>query len=325
MPSLITQSTTTMRAIQILGDVSSPKITINPSMHKPIPINSDILVHVHAAAITGDETTWPEVYQTPTRIPGHDISGTIVSFGPAYKGNLKIGQDVFALIAADRGEGQAEYVVCTAEEVAPKPSSLSHAEASVLPIPTLTAWEAFENFPEIGSDMRVLVTGASGAVGRQFVQLARRLTQAHVVALASTRNHNVLRDLGADEVKDYTSPLWEDSLAPVHLVFDTVGGEVLSKTWETVQEGGKIITVGDPAPAWAFGNDEAPESLKYPSVKYKHFIVSPNAKRLADVAGMLDKGLLKPLDVRRFQFDQGVAAWDCAKQRGRDYKVAIEF
>ncbi|CEI61725.1 hypothetical protein FVEN_g2790 [Fusarium venenatum] len=314
-----------MKAIQILGNVSSPKISINHSMPQPKPVNSDILIHVHSAGITGDETTWPEVYQTPTRIPGHDIAGTIVSFGPAYKGNLEIGQDIFALIAADRGEGQAEYVVCTPEEVAPKPSSLSHAEAAVLPIPTLTAWEAVEHFLAIKSNMRILVTGASGAVGRQFVQLVKHLTHAHVIALASPRNHDTLRNLGADEVIDYASPHWEVSLLPVSLVFDTVGGEILSKTWETVEEDGTIITVGDPAPAWAFGDDEAPESLKYPSVKYKHFIVSPNAKRLADVASMLDKGLLKPLDVRRFPFDQGVAAWDCAKQRGRDYKIAIEF
>ncbi|KAG8672323.1 hypothetical protein FPOAC2_05703 [Fusarium poae] len=314
-----------MKAIQILGDASSPTISINHSLPQPTPVNSDILVHVHAAGITGDETTWPEVYQTPTRIPGHDISGTIISFGPDYTGNLEIGQDVFALITADRGEGQAEYVVCTPEEVAPKPSSLSHAEAAVLPIPTLTAWETVEDFLEINSNMRVLVTGASGAVGRQFVQLVKHLTQAYVIALASPRNHDNLRDLGADEVIDYTSPRWEISLPSVSLVFDTVGGEILSKTWETIEEGGTIITVGDPAPAWAFGDDEAPESLKHPSVKYKHFIVSPNAKRLADVASMLDNGLLKPLDVRRFTFDQGVAAWDCAKQRGRDYKVAIEF
>lgn len=314
-----------MKAVQILGDVSSPNITINSSMSTPTPIDSEILIHVHAAGITGDETTWPEVYQTPSRIPGHDISGTIDSFGPAYKGNLKIGQDVFAMIAADRGEGQAEYVVCTAEEVAPKPSSLSHAEAAVLPIPALTAWEAVEDFIKIRPDMRVLVTGASGAVGRQFVQLTKHLTQAHVIALASTRNHDILRDLGADEVIDYASPRWESSISPVSFVFDTVGGEVLSKTWETVEDGGTIITIGDPAPAWAFGNEEAPESLKYPSVKYKHFILSPNAKRLADVASMLDKGLLRPLDVRIFPFDQGVAAWDCAKQRGRDSKVVIEF
>ncbi|KAL4731489.1 hypothetical protein ACLX1H_000457 [Fusarium chlamydosporum] len=314
-----------MKAIQILGDISSPKISLNRSMAKPAPVNSDILVHVHAAGITGDETTWPEVYQTPTRIPGHDISGTISAFGPGYEGPLHIGQEVYAMIAADRGEGQAEYAICRAEEVAPKPTSLSNAEAAVLPIPALTAWEAIADHSNLTSDTRVLVTGASGSVGRQFVQLVKQLRGAHVTALASTRNHSVLRNLGADEVIDYASPGWETAIEPVDFVFDTVGGEVLSKAWETVKPNGSIITVGDPAPAWAFGGGEAPETSRHPGVEYKHFIVSPNAERLAEVASMCDKGLLKPLDVKVFTFDEGVQAWDYAKQRGRDHKAVIEF
>ena len=314
-----------MRAVQILGDASSPKIAITSSITKPILTNTETLIQVHAAGITGDEVTWPEVYQTPTRIPGHDISGTIVSFGPNYEGALIIGQDVFAMIAADRGEGQAEYVICKAEEVAPKPTSLSHAEAAVLPIPALTAWEAITEHSTVTSEMRILVTGASGSVGRLYVQLVKHLAGAHVIALASKRNHDLLKTLGADEVTDYTSPNWEKLFENVDLVFDTVGGDVLSKTWETVKPDGAIITVGDPAPAWAFTNGEAPESLKYPGVKYKHFILSPNAERLAQIASMVDEGLLKPLAVKTFPFEQGVEAWDHARQRGRDYKVAIEF
>ncbi|KAJ4117538.1 hypothetical protein NW768_010901 [Fusarium equiseti] len=314
-----------MKAVQILGDASSPKIATTHSVRKPTPTNSEILIHVHAAGITGDEVTWPEVYQTPTRIPGHDISGTIVSFGPDYSGPLSIGQEVFALIAADRGEGQAEFAICKAEEVAPKPTLLSHAEAAVLPIPALTAWEAITDHSHITSDMRVLVTGASGSVGRLYVQLVKQLSGAHVIALASKRNHDLLKTLGADELIDYASPNWEISIKNVDLVFDTVGGEILSKTWEIVKPDGTIVTVGDPAPAWAFNDEEAPESLRYPGVKYKHFIVSPNPKRLAEVASMVDGGLLKPLAVKTFPFEGGVEAWDDARQRGRDYKVVIEF
>ncbi|KAJ4005572.1 hypothetical protein NW752_002405 [Fusarium irregulare] len=314
-----------MKAVQILGDASSPLVAITESIPMPIPTNTDILIQVHAAGITGDEVTWPEVYQTPTRIPGHDISGTIVSFGPDYDGPLAIGQDIFAMIAADRGEGQAEYVICKPDEVAPKPISLSHAEAAVLPIPALTAWEAIAEHSIVTSDIRVLVTGASGSVGRLYIQLVKHLAGAHVIALASKRNHELLKTLGAGEVIDYASPNWETTIKNFDLVFDTVGGDVLSKTWETVKPDGTIITVGDPAPAWAFTDEKAPESIKYPGVKYKHFILSPNAERLAQVASMVDEGLLKPLAVKTFPFEGGVEAWDHARQRGRDYKVVIEF
>ncbi|KAJ4245746.1 hypothetical protein NW762_013870 [Fusarium torreyae] len=314
-----------MKAVQILGHISSPRITTNYSMPKPTPISSEILIHVHAAGITGDEIIWPEPYQTPSRIPGHDISGTIAALGPDYDGSLKVGQEVFALIAADRGEGQADYVVCSAEEVAPKPVSLSHAEAAALPIPVLTAYEAIVDHVKITSDAKTLVTGASGAVGLQFVQLVKRLTSAHVVALASPRHHDALRRLGADEVIDYATSSWEKSIENVDVVFDTVGGEVLARTWEVVKDDGVIVTVGDPAPAWAFGRGEAPEASTYPGVKYTHFIVSPNAKRLEEVAKMFDEGLMKPLAVRAFDFDQAEQAWEYAQQRGRGYKAIIEF
>ncbi|PNP85441.1 hypothetical protein FNYG_01270 [Fusarium nygamai] len=312
-----------MKAVQILGDMSSPKLTTNFSMNKPEPVKSDILVRVHAAGVTGDEIMWPETYRRPTRIPGHDISGVIAAFGPDYSGPLKAGQEVFAMLSADTCEGQADYVVCTPDEVALKPALLSHAEAAALPIPVLTAWEVLD-YTEIHAGTRVLVTGASGAVGQQFVQLVKHLTGAYVVALASATSKHLLGDV-PDEIVDYKTPNWEKSVKDIDVVFDTVGGEVLAKTWETVKSDGMIITIGDPAPSWAFGGDEPSESLSLPGVKYKYFIVSPNVDRLGQVAKLFDEGVLKPLAVKTFPFEQAVEAWEDARQRGRGYKVVIGF
>jgi NADPH:quinone reductase-like Zn-dependent oxidoreductase len=314
-----------MKAVQILGDISSPKVSLNYSMDKPTPSNAEILVRVHAAGVTGDELIWPELYQTPTRIPGHDISGTVAALGPGYTGQLFVGQEVFCLVSAGRGEGQAGFAICSAEQVAPKPASLSHAEAAALPIPMLTAWEGVVDHGHLKSVSRVLVTGASGAVGQQVVQLVKRLTGAYVIALASTQNHDLLRSLGAEETIDYARSDWEISIQGMDFVFDTVGGEVLAKTWDVVKSDGIIVTVGDPAPSWAFGGEAAVESLKYPGVKCLHFIVSPNAERLCEGSRMLDAGFLKPLAVKLFPFDKAVEAWECARKRGRGGKVVIEF
>ncbi|KAF5561616.1 reticulon-4-interacting 1 like mitochondrial [Fusarium phyllophilum] len=312
-----------MKAVQILGDMSSPKLTTNFSMEKPEPVKSEILVHVHAAGVTGDEIMWPETYRRPTRIPGHDISGVIAAFGPDYSGLLKIGQEVFAMLSADTCEGQADYVICTPNEVALKPASLSHAEAAALPIPILTAWEVLD-YANIHTGTRVLVTGASGAVGQQFVQLVKHLTGAYVIALASATNKHLLGDV-PDEIVDYKTRDWEKYVKDVDVVFDTVGGEVLAKTWETVKSDGIIITIGDPAPSWAFGGDGPSESLSLPGVRYKYFIVSPNVKRLGQVARFFDEGVMKPLAVKTFPFEQAVEAWEHARQRGKGYKVVIEF
>lgn len=314
-----------MRAIQILGDVSSPRVVINHSIPKPIPCNDEILVRVFAAGVTGDEVLWPELYTTKTRIPGHEISGTISAKGPDYHGPLEVGQEVFALIATDRGEGQAEYTICHADEVAPKPSSLSHEEAAALPIPFLTAWEALVDHGDAKPDMRVLITGASGAVGSIATQLATHLTGCHITALASTRHHDNLRRLGAQEVLDYNRPGWEHQVQNIDLIFDVVGGEVLSRTWGTVKDDGFIVTVADPPPPWAFGRGVAAESSNFPAVCYRYFIVSPSSERLAKLSGMISECVITALAVRSFPVDEAEQAWAHARQRNHGSKAVVTF
>ncbi|KAJ5120483.1 Polyketide synthase enoylreductase [Penicillium bovifimosum] len=314
-----------MKAVQIQGDASSPRVVINPSMDIPKPRNDELLIRVHAAGITGDEILWPEPYLCATRIPGHDISGVVFSTGPQYHGPLKIGQDVFALLSADRGQGQADYVICLPKEVAPKPESLSHEEAAALPIPLLTAWEAIESHINIRPGMRVLVTGASGAVGIMAVQLASQLAGANVVALSSSRHHDMLKHLGAQEVLDYNTSDWNRQTTDVDCVLDTVGGDILTQAWSAVKEDGIIVTVGDPAPAWAYGRGVANESVDRPHVRYVHFIVSPNSERLAKASDMIDSGHLKPLPIKPFIFNEAVGAWAYARQRNRGHKAVIDF
>lgn len=306
----------------------SPKVSTTDSIPEPKPQGSEILIQVHAAGITSDEVQWPELYKSPTRIPGHEISGVITAFGPEYDGPLIIGQDVFAFKSAGKeGQGQTEYVIGNANEIAPKPVSISHAEAAALPIPVLTAWEAiFDHGGGIKeAGMRILITGASGAVGRLAVQIASS-HGAYVVALASGRHHGTLKKLGAHEAIDYNTPGWETRVKDMALVFDTAGGEILTKSWETISNnGGTIVTVADPPPPWAFGRCQAAESAKWPNVKYVYFIISSNVERLSKTAEMIDAGAITPLDVKPFPFQEAEGAWSYARQRGREQKAVIDF
>ncbi|KAF9871440.1 hypothetical protein CkaCkLH20_11087 [Colletotrichum karsti] len=314
-----------MKGVQILGDITSPKITTTTSLTRPVPKNAEILVRVYAAGVTGDEVLWPELYQTATRIPGHEISGVIAALGPDYDGSLEIGQDVFAFISADQGQGQAEYAICSSNEVAPKPKWISHQEASALPIPLLTVWEAMVDHSSLKPGMRVLITGASGAVGSIAVQLMTQVAGAHVIGLASPRNHGNLRELGAQETFDYNAEGWETSIDDVDVVFDTVGGEVLKKCWKTVKADSVIITVADPAPNWAFARCRPTESASHPGVRYVYFIVSPNSERLSRASQRIDDASAKPLVVTVFSVDEAAEAWEAARQRGRGKKVVISF
>ncbi|KAK1656179.1 zinc-binding dehydrogenase [Colletotrichum phormii] len=313
-----------MKAIQILGDKKSPKIIPNTITPKPTPQGAEILVRVHAAGVTGDELGWPELYETASRIPGHELSGTVDELGPGYTGDLVIGQEVFAFTSADRGQCQAEYVACLPDEVASKPAAISHLEAAALPIPILTAWEAAMDHGEITADMTVLVAGASGAVGFIAVQLVAQFTGAHVLALASPRHHEALRQLGA-EVLDYNESDWASSIGAVDVVIDMVGGSILRKAWEIVAEDGIIITVADPPPPWAFGNVVPEESVGRHGLRYKYFIVWPNAERLCRASEMIEAGALKALVVKSFPFAEAVQAWEYSRQRDKGSKVVIEF
>ncbi|KAI6781459.1 uncharacterized protein J7T54_001421 [Emericellopsis cladophorae] len=314
-----------MKAVQILGDISSPRIVTNDDMPTPSPSGSEILIKVHAAGITGDAVTWPEIYATPSRIPGHEISGTVAALGPDYLGPLAVNQEVFGMLSADRGQGQAEYAICSAAEIAPMPSSISHAEAAVLPIPLLTAWETIVDHGKITPSTKVLLTGASGAVGSVFVQLVSLLTGAHTIALASAQNHEALRKHGAENVVDYKAAGWEKSIGKFDVVFDTVGGDILTKTWDAVADDGIVVTVGDPPPAWAFGRGKAVEAETRPGVRYMHFIVSPDAERLAEASSFIHSGRMKPLAVQSFGFGDAVEGWTYAQQRNRGKKAVIVF
>lgn len=127
----------------------------------PTPGEGDVLVRVHAAAITRGELDWPT-----DRLPAivsYELSGAIV----------ETGEEVYALTPFDRDGAAAEYVVVPSSVLAPKPESLSHVEAAALPMGALSAWQGLFVHGALRPGERVIVTGARGGVGHVAVQLAR--------------------------------------------------------------------------------------------------------------------------------------------------------
>jgi NADPH:quinone reductase-like Zn-dependent oxidoreductase len=127
----------------------------------PSPHRGEVLVRVHAAAITRDELGWP-VDRLPA-VPSYELSGVVVDSG----------EEVYALTPFDRDGVAAEYAVVPADVLAPKPRRLRHVEAAALPMGGLTAWQALFVHGRLAPGERILITGASGGVGHIAVQLAR--------------------------------------------------------------------------------------------------------------------------------------------------------
>jgi len=175
----------------------------------------------------------------------------------------------------------AEYCVTRPASVAPKPAQLTHVEAASVPIGALTAWQGLFDRAKLQAGERVLVHGGAGAVGLFAIQLAR-LHGAHVTATASARNHGFVAQLGAGQIIDYQAAPFEKKLRDMDVVFDTVGGETLERSWSVLKRGGRMITIA--ADSEATADDR---------VKQAFFIVEPNREQLIRVGDLLDAGRLR--------------------------------
>jgi len=257
-----------------------PDHLILEEIDRPEPAETEVLVEVHAAALTRDELQWP-VDRLPA-IPSYEVSGVIVGLGPDVTG-FAIGDAVYGLTDFERDGVAAELAVIPADRLAGKPSSLSHVEASCIPLAGLSAMQGLFDHGRLEAGQRVLIHGGAGGVGGFAVQLAK-IHGAYVIATATGSRVETARELGADEVVDHQTNTFTQ-IEPVDLVFDTVGGSRLAGSPALVVPGGRIVSIAERPPA-GLGAEEV-ESI--------FFIVEPNADQLAELARLADMGDLRVL------------------------------
>jgi len=249
----------------------------------------DALVRVYAMAITPAELTWDETYKTREgvsrlpSIPGHDVAG-IVEQVDAGVNEVKVGDAVYALTDFARDGSAAEYVAVPATDLAPKPRTLDFEQAAAVPLSGLTAWQALFDHAALAPGQRVLIHGASGGVGGYAVQLAR-WRGAHVIATTSPTNFDFAKELGANEVIDYTSSRFETRVREVDVVLDTIGGDTLERSWGVLRPGGMVVTLPAPPP---------PNKAEEYGVRSVFFIVQPNRAELIEIGKLIDAEVLRP-------------------------------
>jgi NADPH:quinone reductase-like Zn-dependent oxidoreductase len=272
---------------------------------KPTPGATDALVRVHACAITRTELSWGTTYTTregverlPT-IPSHELSGVVEAVGPGARGPTA-GDAVYALTDFWRDGAAAEYVVVRAADLAPKPKNVTHTQAAAVPLSALTAWQALFDHAGLTRGQSVLVHAAAGGVGTYAVQLAKG-RGAHVIGTARAANEPFLRDLGADEVIDYTAVRFENRVKDVDIVLDSVGGDTLERSWGVLRKGGVLVTIADSAPA--------EKAAKY-GVRGVEFIVEPNRAQLIEIARLIEAGALRVIVEATFPLAEARAAFE---------------
>ncbi len=254
----------------------------------PMPQASrdEVLVRVRAAGVTPTELRWYPTSHTKNgeprigAIPGHELSGVVAAVGEAVS-DFEVGDDVFGMSDWFADGAMAEFCVAAVAGLARKPAGLTHEEAASVPIGALTAWEGLIDRAALRPGERVLVHGASGAVGVYAIQVARRVG-AQVVATASAHNLAFVGELGAEEVLDYATIRFEDVVRDVDVVFDAVGGDTLTRSWSVLRPGGRMVTIA----ADAEGTDDQ-------RVKDAFFIVAPDGQRLAKIGRLVERGELR--------------------------------
>jgi NADPH:quinone reductase-like Zn-dependent oxidoreductase len=271
---------------------------------RPTPAPGEALIRVRAAAITRDELDWP-VDRLPA-IPSYELSG-VVDTAPSDDDSFAAGDAVYGLTGFDRDGVAADYAAVPVALLAPKPVRLDDVEAAAVPLAGLTAWQGLVEHGGLTAGQRVLILGAAGGVGHLATQLARS-RGAHVVATASAGQAESARRFGAHEVLE--DPDFEDELAPVDLVFDTVGGEWLRRSARVLRDGGRLVSVAEKPPV------DLPVHASY-------FVVEPNRGQLVVLAGLIDAGDLRPAIDSVFPLSAAREAFERSMARGKSGKVVL--
>ena len=299
-----------MRAIR-LHEVGGWESLRQEDAPKPSPKDDQVLVRVSATAITPTEFAWYPTFHTADGgsrpfpiILGHEFSGVVAAIGPACTG-VQIGDPVYGLNDWFSDGAQAEYCLTVSGNLAPKPASLDHTLAAAVPISALTAWQALVDRAQISEGQRVLIHGAAGGVGSFAVQLAR-YRKAHVIATASATNADFVTALGADEVIDYRTTLFEAVVRDVDVVLDTVGGGTRDRSWGLVRKGGRLVTIAADA-----------ERFSDPRVRDAFFIVEPNRIQLIEISRLIDAGVMRPVVGAVFPIEHVRQAYEQKPLRGK--------
>jgi NADPH:quinone reductase-like Zn-dependent oxidoreductase len=285
---------------EIIRQFGPPGAIVAADIPQPEAASGQVLVRIHAAGVgpwdalirEGQSGTNP----TLPVILGSDIAGVVEAVGPGVS-NFRSGDEIFGVANEEFTGGYAEYAAAPAATIARKPAALNFVDAASVPVVAVTAWQMLFDYGHAGAGQCVLIHGAAGSLGAFAVQLAKN-AGLQIVATASAKDAAYVRGLGAQTVLDYRAGHFEDGLAPVDIVLDTIGGEVRERSMRVLTEKGILVSAHSPIP------QEITD--RYGPAKAVFFLVEVNTARLDKIRELFDAGKLRtdvgtvlPLDQAR--------------------------
>ena len=307
----------------------APGVLQLKDIEKPVPKGNEILVKIIATAVNSGDLRLRKAdpfavrfffgLLKPTRsILGSVLSGEIEAIGSdVYL--FKVGDQVFGKTGMSFGS-YAEYI-CLPEgaSLALKPANLTHEEAAAIPFGGTTALY-FIKKAAIQPGQKVLISGASGAVGTAAVQLAKYFG-ANVTAVCSTSNIDLVKSLGANEVIDYTKEDFTKNGKTYDVIFDTVDKLSFSNALKSLNKDGRLVLAASGLPGMLQGLWTSITSRK----KVITGVISDNAADMIFIKGLVENEKFKPVIDRTYLLEQMVQAHEYVEKGHKKGNVAIVF
>jgi alcohol dehydrogenase len=239
---------------------------------------------------------------------GTDLAGDVAAIGPGVT-KFKRGDAVYARLDNDRIGSFAEYAVVRESAAARKPARLDYLQAASLPLVALTAWQTLIELAQLTAGQKVLIHAGSGGVGTIAIQLAKHLG-AQVATTAGTRNHALVKSLGADLAIDYRTTRFETVVKDQDVVLDTQGGDTLLRSFAVVKPGGVVVTIGGRpdgkfARAWGlslplvwilgFLNRRVDRLARERRVRFEYLFMRASGEQLEKVGALVEQGVIQPV------------------------------
>jgi NADPH:quinone reductase-like Zn-dependent oxidoreductase len=297
-----------MKAI-VYHDYGSPDVLKCEEIEKPAPGGGEVLIKVRAASV--NPVDWHFMRGTPyfvrivagLRKPkftglGVDAAGVVEAVGRDVT-QFKPGDEVFG---ACRG-AFAEYACAPESRLALKPKNVTFEQAASAPVAALTALQSLRDKGQVRPGQKVLINGASGGVGTFAVQIAKSFG-ADVTGVCSTRNVEMVRAVGADQVVDYTRDDFTRGVRRYDLILDCVGNHSLSANRRVLNPGGTYIGVGGPKGRWMIAPLASMLTWavlsRFVSRKVVTVLAKPRKEDLALAGELIEAGRVTPVIDRRY-------------------------
>jgi alcohol dehydrogenase len=327
-----------MRAVLLTAYGGPEKVEIR-DVPKPVITPDEVLVEVKAASVNPVDFKIRDgklkaLLQPPLpMIMGCDLSGVVVETGALVKG-VKAGDEIYARLNKRRIGAWADFAPVRESDLAKKPKNLSHVEAASIPLVGLTARQALVDKGGMSKGAKVLVHAGAGGVGTFAIQYAKAVG-AIVATTCSAANVPLVKSLGADIAIDYHSTRFEDVLKDQDVVLDGVGGETLLRSFSVIRRGGRVVSIaGSPEPEfakeWGFGplmqlgtwflSRKERAAAKKAGATYRFLFMEPNGTQLSEIAGLLERGAIKPVIDKTFPLEQvkdALAYSETGRARGK--------